>query len=75
MKLGAMQDFPLRIMRILDHAEREHGTREIVSARADGSVIRTDWIRIAHDARRMAQALERAGLRAGRPRRHAGDEP
>jgi acyl-CoA synthetase (AMP-forming)/AMP-acid ligase II len=65
MKLGAMQDFPLRIMRILDHAEREHGTREIVSARADGSVIRTDWIRIAHDARRMAQALERAGLRPG----------
>ena len=43
MTLGAMQDFPLRIMRILDHAEREHGTREIVSARADGSVIRTDW--------------------------------
>jgi acyl-CoA synthetase (AMP-forming)/AMP-acid ligase II len=65
MTLGAMQDFPLRIMRILDHAEREHGIREIVSARADGSVIRTDWIRIAHDARRMAQALERAGLRAG----------
>src|SRR3954451_24737794 len=65
MKLGAMQDFPLRIMRILDHAEREHGTREIVSARADGTVFRTDWIRIAHDARRMAQALERAGLRPG----------
>src|SRR3954452_20961940 len=65
MTLGAMQDFPLRIMRILDHAEREHGTREIVSARPDGSVIRTDWIRIAHDARRMAQALERAGVRPG----------
>src|SRR3954453_20430056 len=65
MKLGAMQDFPLRITRILDHAEREHGTREIVSARADGTVFRTDWIRIAHDARRMAQALERAGLRPG----------
>src|SRR3954464_14013207 len=65
MTLGAMQDFPLRITRILDHAEREHGTREIVSARADGSVFRTDWIRTAHDARRMAQALERAGLRPG----------
>src|SRR3954447_9682711 len=65
MTLGAMQDFPLRIMRILDHAEREHGTREIVSARPDGTVFRTDWIRIAHDARRMAQALERAGLRPG----------
>ncbi len=37
MTLGAMQDFPLRIMRILDHAEREHGGREIVAARADGT--------------------------------------
>ena len=29
--LGGMQDWPLRIMRILDHAAREHGTRELVS--------------------------------------------
>jgi fatty-acyl-CoA synthase len=64
-KLGAMQDFPLRIMRLMDHAEREHGSREIVAARADGSVHRTDWIRTAHDARRMGQALERAGVRPG----------
>src|ERR1044071_1194940 len=63
--LGAMQDFPLRIMRLMDHAEREHGNREIVAARADGSTIRTDWKRIAHDARRMAQALERFGIKAG----------
>ena len=65
MALGAMQDFPLRIMRILDHAEREHGGREIVAARADGTTVRTDWARVAHDARRMAQALERAGVRPG----------
>src|SRR5574338_312450 len=65
MALGAMQDCPLRIMRILDHAEREHGSREIVAARADGSTVRTDWARLAHDARRMAQALERAGVTPG----------
>jgi len=63
--LGAMQDFPLRIMRLMDHAEREHGTREIVAARADGTTFRTDWRRTAHDARRMAQALERIGIRPG----------
>jgi len=62
MSLGAMQDFPLRIMRILDHAEREHGGREIVSARADGTVHRTDWKRVALDARRLAQALVRMGV-------------
>src|SRR4051795_12180948 len=65
MRFGAMQDFPLRIMRLMDHAEREHGTREIVCGRADGSTVRTDWTRLAHDARRMAQALEKLGIRAG----------
>ena len=63
--LGAMQDFPLRIMRILDHAEREHGDREIVAARADGTTVRTDWRGLAHDARRLAQALERLGVKPG----------
>jgi len=30
--LGGMQDFELRVMRLLDHAEREHGTRDLVTA-------------------------------------------
>src|SRR5437763_5979567 len=60
-----MQDFPLRIMRLMDHAEREHGSREIVAARADGSTVRTNRKNIAHDARRMGQALERVGIRPG----------
>ncbi|WP_324809420.1 long-chain fatty acid--CoA ligase [Sphingomonas sp. LY29] len=60
-----MQDWPLRVMRLVDHAEREHGDGEIVSAWADGSVTRTNWRSIAHDARRMAQALEAVGLHRG----------
>jgi len=63
--LGAMQDWPLRIMRLMDHAEREHGNREIVAARADGTTVRTNWRHLAHDARRMAQALERQGVKPG----------
>src|SRR6476661_3622977 len=65
MSLGAMQDFPLRIMRIMDHAEREHGPREIVAARADGLTHRTNWTRLALDSRRLAQALVRLGVRPG----------
>jgi fatty-acyl-CoA synthase len=61
--LGAMQDFPLRIMRLLDHAEREHHSREIVAGRPDGTTHRTDWAQVARDARRMGQALERLGVR------------
>ncbi len=63
--LGAMQDWPLRIMRLLDHAEREHGDREIVSRWADGSTTRTDYAGIARDSRKLAQALERLGLKKG----------
>jgi acyl-CoA synthetase (AMP-forming)/AMP-acid ligase II len=63
--LGGMQDWPLRIMRILDHAAREHGRRELVSLYADGTTVRTDWAGIARDSRKLAQALERLGLRPG----------
>ena len=63
--LGAMQDFPLRIMRLIDHAEREHGSREIVAARAEGLTHRTNWARLALDARRLAQQLVRHGIEPG----------
>ncbi|MDP9414063.1 MAG: AMP-binding protein, partial [Pseudomonadota bacterium] len=63
--LGGMQDWPLRIMRLLDHAEREHGQREIVSRWAAAGETRTDWAGIARDARRLAHALERLGIKRG----------
>jgi fatty-acyl-CoA synthase len=63
--LGGMQDWPLRIMRILDHAGREHGRRELVSLYAGGNVERTDWAGVARDSRRLARALERLGLKRG----------
>ena len=74
-KLGAMQDWPLRVMRLVDHAEREHGDGEIVTAWGDGTITRTNWAR-----RRQGRAADGAGARtaghqARRPRRHAGDEP
>ena len=63
--LGGMQDFELRVMRLLDHAEREHGGREIVTRWADGRETRTDWGGVAADARKLAQAFVRMGLKPG----------
>jgi fatty-acyl-CoA synthase len=60
-----MQDYELRVPRLIDHAAREHGAREIVSHWADGSETRTDWAGIARDAKKLAQALERLGLKPG----------
>jgi fatty-acyl-CoA synthase len=63
--LGGMQDYELRVTHLLDHAEREHGSREIVTRWANGNETRTDWAGIARDARRLAQALERLGIAKG----------
>ena len=63
--LGGMQEFELRVPRLIEHAEREHGTREIVTAWADGTITRTNWAGIAGDARKLAQALEKMGLKRG----------
>ena len=65
MRLGAMQDWSLRVTRIIDHAEREHGDGEIVTAWASGSTTRTNWRNVARDARKLAQALERLGINHG----------
>ena len=73
--LGAMQDFPLRIMRLMDHAEREHGSREIVAARADGTTVRTNWKRGRRQLAAPGAGARAARRRARRARRDAGDEP
>ena len=65
MRLGEMQHWPLRVTRLVDHAEREHADGEIVTAWADGRITRTTWGKVASDARKMAQALERLGIRPG----------
>ena len=63
--LGEMQDFELRVPRLIDHAAREHGSREIVTRWADGSETRSDWAGLAHDAKRLAQRFEAWGLKPG----------
>ena len=63
--LGEMQDWELRLGLLIDHAAREHGTREIVSRWADGSETRSNWAGVRFDALRLAQALRRMGIAPG----------
>ena len=39
---GLMQEFPLLVHRVLDHAARWHGATEIVSRSVEGPIHRTD---------------------------------
>src|ERR1700754_2995580 len=60
-----MQSQPLLVTSLIDHAAREHADREIVSRWADGSLTRTTWGGIGHDARRFAAAMVKLGMNKG----------
>lgn len=62
---GLMQDVPLTVDRILDHAAQWHGRREIVSRDAAGAVTRTDYAGVHATARRVSAALAAAGIGRG----------
>ncbi|WP_089174224.1 long-chain-fatty-acid--CoA ligase [Bosea sp. AS-1] len=64
--LGLMQNWPLLLHRIIDHAAIQHGTREVVSrAVEDGTLRRRSYREIRSRALRVAKRLEREGIRLG----------
>ena len=62
---GLMQEWPLLVPTILDHAARWHGEREIVTRTVEGPMHRTTYAEIHSRARRVAKALQRLGVRPG----------
>ena len=63
--LGLMQDWPLLVNKIIDHAALYHGGREIVSRSVEGPILRTDYRSVNARARRVASALTAAGIISG----------
>ncbi|MCS6810368.1 MAG: 3-(methylthio)propionyl-CoA ligase [Tepidimonas sp.] len=63
--LGLMQDRPLLISDLIEHAARHHGDVEIVSRRVEGDIHRTTYAAAAGRARQLAQALDALGLAQG----------
>lgn len=63
---GLMQDFPLLVHRVLDHAARWHGATPILSRSVEGPLHRTDYATVNRRARALASACERQlGLSMG----------
>ena len=62
---GLMQDWPLLVHKIIDHAARYHGRREIVSRTVEGPIHRTDYATIRNRALKLSQALARRGVVPG----------
>ena len=63
--LGTMMDFPLTLVPILERAGKLYRQVEIVSRRPDRTIARTNYGAIYRRARRLARALELAGLARG----------
>ncbi|GEC15024.1 fatty-acid--CoA ligase [Nitrobacter winogradskyi] len=63
--LGLMQDWPLLCHRIIDHAARIHAGREVVTRSVEGPIHRTNYAEIRGRALKLAQRLDRQGIRLG----------
>ena len=63
--LGLMQDWPLLLHRVIDHAAVQHGTREVVTRSIEGPIHRTDYAAIRMRSLRVAKRLKAAGIGTG----------
>jgi fatty-acyl-CoA synthase len=63
--LGQMQDWPLLIHRIIDHAATYHGGRRIISRSIEGPIHTTTYADIRRRAKQVAQRLARDGIKSG----------
>ncbi|MBV1887183.1 MAG: long-chain-fatty-acid--CoA ligase [Parvibaculaceae bacterium] len=62
---GLMQDWPLSVTTIIDHAARFHGEQEVVTRTVEGPFHTTNYKEIHLRARKVAQALEKLGCKQG----------
>ncbi|PZN95846.1 MAG: long-chain fatty acid--CoA ligase [Alphaproteobacteria bacterium] len=63
--LGTMQDWPLLVWKLIDHAATFHGDREVVSLTCEGVRHRSDWRTVRGRARQVAEALRHMGIVPG----------
>jgi fatty-acyl-CoA synthase len=60
--LGLMQDHPLMISSLIEHAATFHPDTEIVSRLPEGPIRRTNWAGVREVSKQVANALTRLGI-------------
>lgn len=63
--LGLMQNWPLTVDKILDHAKAWHGDREVVTRSIEGPIVRTTYGEVHTRAKRLSNALKSLGVQSG----------
>lgn len=56
--LGLMQDWPLTVDKIIDHAKNWHGSREVVTRSVEGPIVRTTYADIHARSKRVSSVLK-----------------
>jgi len=63
--LGLMQDWPLLQYKIIDNAAIQYGDREVVTRSVEGPIHRTNYRQVRDRALRVAQRLDKDGVKIG----------
>ena len=63
--LGLMQDWPLTVDKIIDHAKHWHGSREVVTRSVEGPLHTTTYAEMRSRSLRVAKRLEKHGIEYG----------
>ena len=63
--LGLMQDWPLLIHRVIDHAATQHPDRAVISRSVEGDIHRSTYRMIRTRALKLAKRLQRDGVKLG----------
>ncbi|MEM7662988.1 MAG: long-chain-fatty-acid--CoA ligase [Pseudomonadota bacterium] len=62
---GIMQDWPLTVDKILDHAKLQNSGREIITRRVGGQIVRTTYADVHARAKQVSGALVEGGIGLG----------
>ena len=62
---GLMQDWPLLVHKVLDHANNHHANQEVVSRAVEGGIHRYTYGELYKRSKRCAKALRKLGVNKG----------
>lgn len=62
--LGKMMYQPLLISSLIDHAAKYHADTAVFSKEVDGTMTQSDWLTISDNSKRLANALQKLGLKS-----------
>jgi 3-(methylthio)propionyl---CoA ligase len=62
---GTMMHQPLTISSLVAHAARYHGKTPVISVETEGGIVETNWAGVELNARKLASALEKLGVKQG----------